>query len=71
MSKTTATDLLTPQEAAARLRANIRTLERWRMNGEGPRFVKLGLRVFYRPADLDAFIERNVRSGTGQVAAAR
>jgi predicted site-specific integrase-resolvase len=57
---------LLDQEKAASLLGGIspRTLERWRSQGKGPRYVKLGKRVFYRPEDLAAFIERNLRAGT-------
>jgi excisionase family DNA binding protein len=49
--------LLTHDEAAAWLRSSERTLERWRGNGTGPRFVRLGRRVVYRPEDLEAWVE--------------
>lgn len=58
--------LYTPEEAARFLNSNPRTLERWRSEGNGPRFVKIGRRCHYRRADLDAFIEQQVRSHTGQ-----
>ena len=32
-----------------------RTLERWRWTGEGPAFVKIGGRVVYRIADIEAY----------------
>lgn len=49
--------LLTPEEAAALLRIEPRTLSNWRAKRQGPPFVKIGLRcVRYRRADLLAFI---------------
>jgi len=39
-------------------------LERWRWAGEGPRFLKLGGRVVYRLADIEAFEETQLRSCT-------
>lgn len=66
MSETNA--LRTTDEAAARLRANPRTMERWRVDGYGPRFIKIGLKVFYRDSDLDAWLESQVRSHTKQTA---
>jgi len=51
-------DLLTPEQAAAKLAINPKTLAQWRYRGEGPTFVKLGKRaVRYDIADLDAWIE--------------
>jgi hypothetical protein len=32
-----------------------RTLERWRWEGKGPRYLKVGGRVLYRLADIEAF----------------
>ena len=37
--------LLTPAETAARLNVHTKTLERWRFEGRGPDFVKLGPRT--------------------------
>ena len=56
MSDQRPTDLLDTGEAAAYLHLSPRTLERYRVTGEGPRFLKLGRRVLYRRADLDTWI---------------
>jgi predicted DNA-binding transcriptional regulator AlpA len=48
--------LLTSREAAALLRLSERTLERHRLSGSGPKFVRLGRRVFYRRDALGAWI---------------
>lgn len=32
------------------------TLAWWRATGRGPKYIKVGRRVFYREDDLDAFI---------------
>lgn len=42
-------------ELAARLKISPRTLERWRWNGEGPAFLKIGGRVIYRLEDVEAY----------------
>ncbi len=67
---TTFDSLMTITEAAARLRANARTLERWRKQGTGPAYVKVGRGVRYRADDLDAFVERQTRTHTGRGTAA-
>jgi hypothetical protein len=58
--------LLTTAEAARVLRLSPRTLERLRVQGTGPRFLKLGsgvrARVLYDPLDLRAWIERRYAS---------
>ncbi len=57
--------LLDNDAAAALLKVSPRTLERWRLEGRGPSYVKVGpkLRCYTRDA-LEAFIRQNtVRSG--------
>lgn len=48
----------------------VSTLEKLRVNGGGPRFVKLGRAVRYRVFDLDAYIAERVVESTSQQAAA-
>ena len=43
---------LTPGEVADRWRVSPRTLERWRMNGTGPVWLRLTGRVLYRVEDI-------------------
>ena len=54
--------LLTTEEAAARLRLEPETLEKWRGEGIGPKFIKMGRargsRVVYRISDLIEFERR-------------
>jgi hypothetical protein len=53
--------LLTTAEAAHLLRLSDRTLERFRVEGTGPRYVKAGpgnrARVLYRKDDLEAWLD--------------
>lgn len=56
--------LNTEQEEAARLNVSRRTLQAWRVRGEGPPFVKLGRAVRYSPADVDHWIETRSRRHT-------
>ena len=42
------------------------TLEIWRIQGRGPRFIKFGRAVRYRKADLDKWIEERERQNTSQ-----
>lgn len=61
--------LLLPTEAAEFLSLSPRTLERWRVTGGGPRFIKAGGKsVRYRPADLLAWIDGQSRSHTHEAA---
>jgi hypothetical protein len=56
-------------ELSRRWRLSPRTLERWRYQGTGPQFLKVGGRVVYRLADIEAFEAEQLRaSGARQVA---
>lgn len=52
---------LTEEETAAALRVSPATLRTWRSRGRGPRFVKVGRLVRYRPVDLERHADRNTR----------
>jgi predicted DNA-binding transcriptional regulator AlpA len=60
--------LLSQREAAQFLCLSERTLERWRVSGNGPKFCKLGRRVVYRSTDLEAWINAHVRQSTSEAA---
>lgn len=52
----TGPDLLTTAEVAAMLRAPEPTVRYWRMKGTGPNGFRVGRRVLYRRADVDAWL---------------
>jgi predicted DNA-binding transcriptional regulator AlpA len=58
--------LLNGREAALALRLSERTLERLRVNGLGPRFVKLGKAVRYQQEALEKWIEAHSRASTSE-----
>ncbi|MES3055051.1 helix-turn-helix domain-containing protein [Sphingomonas faeni] len=59
--------LLTPQAVAEVLGLTERTLERWRITGEGPRYIKLSRStVRYLPEDLATFVADRIRANTAQ-----
>jgi predicted DNA-binding transcriptional regulator AlpA len=58
--------LLTQREAASALRLSERTLERSRVTGLGPAFVKAGRRVLYRQSDLDQWIASRLCQSTSE-----
>jgi hypothetical protein len=60
-------DTQTAAEYLGNLKPN--TLEGWRVQGVGPRYVKCGRLVRYNVTDLDAYLESRVRSSTSQRAA--
>lgn len=58
---------LTQRETSYVLRCSERTLERLRLSGLGPRYIKTTRRVLYRESDLDAWLTaRLVRSTSEQ-----
>jgi hypothetical protein len=60
-------DVYIPQKQAAdALCLSARTLERYRLEGFGPKFVKAGRRVLYRQSDLDAWLAANTFSSTSE-----
>jgi excisionase family DNA binding protein len=63
------TQLLDQREAAKLLRLSERTLERLRLQGGGPLYVKAGRAVRYREADLKAWIDARVVNSTSEEAA--
>jgi hypothetical protein len=49
---------------AERWRVSTRTLEQWRWQGKGPRYLKIGGRVVYRLEDVEAFEAANLHVNT-------
>ena len=58
--------LLTQREAAAQLRLSQRTLERFRVSGGGPTYIKAGRLVRYREQDLEKWIASRVVGSTSE-----
>lgn len=52
------------QDLSDRLGLSVRTLQRWRWQGKGPPYLKLGGRVVYRLADVEEWEERNKQTPT-------
>jgi predicted DNA-binding transcriptional regulator AlpA len=62
--------LMSQREVALALRLSERTLERLRVSGLGPRFLRCGGRaVRYRQSDIDAWIAKRVVASTSQAVA--
>jgi hypothetical protein len=51
-------------ELSRRWSISPRTLERWRWIGQGPQFLKIGGRVIYRLADIEAYEAERLRTST-------
>ncbi len=52
---------LTQAELATRWRITTRTLDRWRLDGKGPAWMRLGTRILYRAEDVLAFEQARMR----------
>lgn len=55
---------LCQKDLARRWGLSTRTLERWRMQGRGPAFMRLGGRVIYRAEDVEAFEIESLHQST-------
>ena len=57
--------LLNTRETAAYLGLGVSTVHKWRsIKSNGPPFLKLGRRVLYRRADLDAWLDTRLHRST-------
>jgi excisionase family DNA binding protein len=63
-------DIMNTKEAAGYVRLGKPTLERFRISGDGPAYVKLGSAVRYRRCDLDAWLASRVTRSTSQTTVA-
>ena len=63
--------LLSTVEAADRLGVSSSYLNKLRVTGGGPPFVKIGARVAYDPADLGRWLEAQKRSSTSDLGGAQ
>ena len=57
-------ELLTQQQLAEELQVTVRTLERWRREGTGPPWVRVGRSPRYRRQDVDRWLEGTRQNGS-------
>jgi hypothetical protein len=50
-------NFLTEKDVAKQISVSLGSLRRWRLVNSGPRFVKVGALVRYRPEDLQHWME--------------
>ena len=62
--------LLDEEAAAPLVGMTVSTLQKKRVTGDGPPYVKMGRSVRYRPDDLESFVAERVVTSTSQKAAA-
>jgi predicted DNA-binding transcriptional regulator AlpA len=61
--------LLSQKQAARIVGLSVRTLERHRLAGTGPRYARLGRLIRYRECDLAEWVHASLRTSTSQPAA--
>lgn len=58
-------ELWNEHDLARHWKKSVRTLQRWRADGSGPAFIRIGGSVRYRIADVRAFEDRRRESERG------
>lgn len=61
---TTRRRLMTPEELAEYLGVSLHCVYAWSSRGGGPKVVRVGARLRYRPADVEQWLDRVTDSGT-------
>jgi hypothetical protein len=56
-------EVLTEKDLAAVLQMQPQSLADWRHRGFGPRYLKLGHMIRYRPTDINAWFDVNTGGG--------
>jgi len=59
--------LLDEKQLASALNISVASARRWRLLREGPRFLKIGASVRYRPEDVDAWLKSRPSGGEPRV----
>jgi predicted DNA-binding transcriptional regulator AlpA len=58
--------LLTENEVSTCLKVSLACVRRWRLQGEGPQYVKVNNMVRYREADVSNWVEKLPTAGNGK-----
>lgn len=59
--------LIDEKAAAEHLGVTVRSMQTWRVNGKGPKFVRISrTAVRYRPEDVKAWVEERIKSSTSE-----
>jgi len=61
-----AAEFLDEHQVAGLLCQSVRTIQKWRVTGQGPGFYKLGRSVRYRRAEVIAWAEARRKAHTAQ-----
>jgi predicted DNA-binding transcriptional regulator AlpA len=58
----------TEKQLAERWNISVKAIQRWRVVGQGPRWVKLGAAVRYPLAEIERYEDQAIRANTSQTA---
>jgi hypothetical protein len=58
----------TPKQAAKHYKIGFSTLAKLRLSGDGPPYVKIGVKVLYSGPEFDAWLASKLRTSTSQSA---
>jgi predicted DNA-binding transcriptional regulator AlpA len=64
-------NLLNEHEVARIIGLSVASVRRWRLLRQGPKYIKIGAAVRYRPEDVAAWLESRPTGGGQQPAEAR
>jgi predicted DNA-binding transcriptional regulator AlpA len=62
-------DYMKPPEAARYIKSSTSTLAKRRLNGDGPKFTRIGRAIRYRKIDLDAWMASRLAASTSEIPA--
>jgi hypothetical protein len=63
--------MITINSLSAQISVSVPTLNRWRIEGCGPQYIKAGRRVLYDPNDVATWLDSNRRQSTSQIMGGR
>lgn len=65
MQQSDSNSILPESALACRYGKTVRTLQRWRVDGYGPVYLRIGGSIFYRLEDIEAFEASIRQAGEG------
>lgn len=57
-------EFLSVEEFAHHLKVSPLTLQKWRCNSKGPKFIKVGSKVIYRGQDIKEWLNKHIYENT-------
>jgi predicted DNA-binding transcriptional regulator AlpA len=70
MPSTSLETLMTDHDVARVIGMSVASLRRWRLLRQGPKYIKIGVAVRYKPEDLTAWLQSRPAGGGQPIAQA-